>query len=181
MKTTPRPRQHDDAVIEKAIDRLLPAVLKHLDINPSSTDPDDLDYIKDCRNDLIKSADDDGYAFARNLDHKSWDPDAELVDILDSYGTYLYAARQEAVKAWVKEVNPQPLYTVGTKVRYKRDMYGSDWVDATIAEIRTETAEYVINSTQLHGLSHGGSVHTMGDIVPFEHVHLQRVEPAEAT
>ena len=108
---TARPTENDEDVIELAVDRLLPKVLRWL--GKDATDPagtrEDLKHHIDCL---------DGYEFAKALEWQNhWSVDAELVEILD--GWHLHEAVSELTPKWVESFGVYPLKRVGEHVAWK--------------------------------------------------------------
>ena len=80
-----------------------------------------------------------GYQSARDLERDGWSPDAELVEILDGHDEH--GPERAAVKAWVKETEPQPAFKVGDKVKSK---WGDKPVGGVVKALYSETAQYAI-------------------------------------
>lgn len=61
-----------------------------------------------------------GYEIARDLENYGGvQPDAELVEILDSGSSYLWRAHDKAVEAWVSENDIRPTFADGQRVTYR--------------------------------------------------------------
>ncbi len=108
--TSRRPKYGDDAIIEAAIDKLLPQVLEWLKDGNGEEDPTAV------REDLLDAADSsNGYEFAKHLDQlHGWDVDARLVEILDDFGLWHQSdALKEAERRWVEETGQKPAKQCG--------------------------------------------------------------------
>lgn len=118
--------------------------------------------------DLTECADGDKYTFARNLERLwRWDPDGDLIDILENYDTY--NALKDATEIWVKYHDIRVPHQVGDIVVLRGE-------DARIVDIRPKTAQIVAQPLQDDGISYGekgGWVHG------FEDVRLTSPQPSE--
>jgi hypothetical protein len=126
-----RPTSRTPAVRERALKEFLPQVLE---------------WLKEDAGDEAKILEldgwADGYEAAKKLEsYHYWSADSELVSILDSFSDY--SVTRDAVKAWVKEVQPQPTFKLGDRV-CKRMAHGGDIV-GKITRIYSETAEYIVS------------------------------------
>jgi hypothetical protein len=121
----PRPTQNDPAVIDAALARIWPEIVAW------GIDEDD----EDSKGSIREGLDGhhlDGYAFARSLEHDGWDPDSQLVEILDGASHHLHTAHDKAVAAWVAEHGwPGVRLPVGTRVRAK---VGSRMVEGEVSQ-----------------------------------------------
>jgi hypothetical protein len=95
----PRPEPHHPVITKETVERLLKPVMGWLQ-QGDWTGPED-----DIRKELTRLIEGrgflDGYAMAKSLD--SWDPNAELVEILDDASIMRSAVRSKTVQAWVNE------------------------------------------------------------------------------
>lgn len=132
-----RPTSKTPAVRDNALRKILPEVLKW---GRQNGDPDEDE--ERVLEDIGKALNgwNDGYEAARALERYGWSPDAELVSILDCFSTY--STEQEAVKAWVKETEPQPTFKLGDKV-FKKVRFGTN-IQGEIVKIYPETAQYLV-------------------------------------
>jgi len=97
--------------------------------------------IADCEEIFLYHSGNDGYDLAKEFDYRGYNPDAQLVEILeDVWGTKMSMLR-EAVKQWVKEDDIQPPYEVGTNMLWK---YGHKMVEGVITGTHPETAQYQV-------------------------------------
>jgi len=131
-----RPTCKTPAVREKALRGILPDFVEWL----KEDCEDEASILKDLGD--VLNGWNDGYQAARDLEHIGWSPDSELVEILDSFSEY--RARDEAVKAWVKEVQPKPAFKLGDRVIWKRQIKS---VQGTITKIYSETAQYIVSES----------------------------------
>lgn len=109
--TPKRPNRKDETVIKFAANALA------CDVQQWLKEDGTIEEIESNLIDALSSAfSRDGYCIARQLEHMGYDPDAELVEILDRAGSYFDEAWRTACALWVKDHNitaPQ----IGTKVR----------------------------------------------------------------
>jgi hypothetical protein len=97
--------------------------------------------------DLVRSADQDAYTFAKNLDNSCfWAPDFDLVERLSNYSTW--AAHTSVVKQWVEKHGITAPYAVGETVILRGE-------PAEIVEVRAETAQIVVQPVKPDGKSYG--------------------------
>lgn len=93
-----RPRSNDPEVIKAAVQEILPDVITWLE-SGGDLNADEKEVTEElCRAVRHKS---DGYDIARQLENiATWDPDADLVQILDGFSTR--SAHLKAVADWAK-------------------------------------------------------------------------------
>ena len=107
----PRPSRRDPEIIAAAATKLAPQVIEWM----TGTDSDLPQLIED-----LKKAmrwDSDGYQLARRMD--DYEPDAQLVEILDEAGHLVRAEHEKACIAWV-EANGLKGPEIGARVKYHR-------------------------------------------------------------
>jgi hypothetical protein len=125
----PRPGRLDPSTLREAATDALTRVENWSNYEPGDDDLTDL-------MEAIKRHDADGYRMAKLLEGKfGWDPDGELVEILDR--SFAYEPHVGAVKNWVHVNTIKPKLKIGDTVSYRGDAY-------TIIHILHETAEYEI-------------------------------------
>jgi hypothetical protein len=134
-----RPSRSHPAIRARAIDRMVKDVMKYLrdDGDKDATEEDIARQLEDafCYRE-------DGYHAARELDDQhGWSPDAELVEVLDSFSHYMYSAHDDAIKAWVKEYDIKAPLAVGTLVEAE---WGGETIRGKIIDVRAETAQYTV-------------------------------------
>jgi hypothetical protein len=98
--TTPkRPGRYSTEVNKKVAEKLLPKFVKWLE---DEVVVDNEEIIADlaCAVDTVPN---DGYRIARNLEHMGWDPDAELVEILDSAACIRHDVLEAVDVEWVEQ------------------------------------------------------------------------------
>ena len=112
---------------------------------------------------------DNGYEIARDLDRYARvnGIDAELVEILDSASSYVWDAREELVKQWVRETGVKPSLSVGQRIKSKFDV-------GTISGAKEDVASYLmIPDGEEEKFKNGGGVY-----VPYEEAELLEGIPA---
>lgn len=86
----------------------------------------------------------DGYDFAKDLeDRAGFEPNAQLVQILDDSGHLVDTALQQAVLQWTSTTHPQPKLAVGMEVTI-RPAFNSTTTTGVIDEINMSLAEYYV-------------------------------------
>lgn len=148
MKQTPkRPRQRDPDTLEAAAARMIEGVREKFD------GLSDKEITQGLRHAFARSMSFDGYEIARRLEQDSLcDPDAELVEMLDSAYGYVSQAHNEAVKRWVSENNITLLRKVGDRVKCRHGV-------GVINEINAETAIYLFKPDGSAEFKFGGGIH----------------------
>jgi hypothetical protein len=67
----------------------------------------------------VTRGDTDGYQICKQLDLRyGWDCDSEMVDEMDNFSSYLFSVFSEAERTWASTLNPQPPFTIGTRVSF---------------------------------------------------------------
>ena len=134
-----RPKQYAKEVLQEAASRLLPDVIRWIKANASEPSAEETAEILDQLAQAIRY-EDDGYKIARNLENIGlWDVDASLVEILDNAGWHKIAARETAVKTWVKFHDVKLTRVVGERVKTNKG-------EGSIVAIRPLTAEYIVQT-----------------------------------
>jgi len=156
-----RPTWNDPAVIKATAERLLPEVLGWL-VSQGPREADDGSVMRELEWGLGGYL--DGYAIAKRLD--SWDPDAELVGILDGASRHSLEALDDAIAAWVRDNNVTIPLVVGDLVRNARGRW-----DGEVIDLKPETAEVLVYCAALGHVREGFGAR--GVYVPFE--QLERI------
>lgn len=153
-----RPKRYDINIVTDAAKRLAPEVVEWA--NGKCT-------LDEAVKAIVKAAQwtDDAYHMARSLENQGWDPDVELVEILE--GLDIHRSFEAAVKEWVKENSIALHLSVGTIVH-------TVWGTGPIVDLRPETACYCVKCDD--GTREPGYI---GTIVEAEHVRL--VDALETT
>ena len=150
MKTlnVPRPTERDEAVLEAAIEMIMPSVWDWI----TALDNYDSEEREGVRLDLKKAIGRscisfDGYQLARNLEQVAlWEPDSELVDVLDSFQSFVNKVHRDAVKAWVVEQGIIPQHRVPDEVLVR--IRGVEY-QGVVIRVDAETAQYTVNIQDL--------------------------------
>ena len=115
--TPVRPNRFHPDVAAEVAKRLLDPVARSLCAKDAER-PEILEQLADV---LTGCSDWDGYSLAVNLDRRfCWDPDAELVEILDGASGIQWDVYRKRLKAWVKENGITTELKVGDKVKTDR-------------------------------------------------------------
>ena len=108
-----RPTEYDEDVETMAVDSLLPEVLRWLN---EKQDGDG--SVREQLTEYIHES--DGYDFTRALDrYYGWDPNAELVEILDGASWALRSAVNVQTEKWIAAYGVTPALKIGDLVTYK--------------------------------------------------------------
>lgn len=110
----PRPQRYSKEVNAKVAELLWPKVLTWLEGEDA-----DIQDLVDAVNFNC-----DGYAIARELDHDGWDPDSDLVEILDQAEHFRYEVLKDLSILWVKENNLQ-VPAIGSRVNWAKGPKGA--------------------------------------------------------
>lgn len=149
----PRPSDRDPGPREAAIRQILPEVLRW--------GQGDLEEDR-ARSDLQACLQRDGYGFARRLqDSFGWNPDAELVEILDNVD--LQGAVLDATASWVQDHGITTPHEEGDIVSYKG-------CDMRVISVRARTAQLLIRDVKdplpINGLGTIGLIVAAEDVAP---------------
>jgi len=135
FKGRKRPTGLDEDIKALVVEDLLPEVLAWL-----HDEPDDEDEIRDQLLDVLEDHR-DGYERAKRLeDDHCWDPDSELVDILD--GVSFYRVLGQAVEAWIRDNDLKPKLAIQSQVNVCKYGLGKTTIPGVIVNIRP--GEYVV-------------------------------------
>ena len=85
---------------------------------------------------------DDGYSIAKDFEDLYYQPDARLVELLDSTTFWMHDAETKAVTQWVKDNNIQPKLAVGDKVSAKLSSFKT--ITGEISSIKDLVGQYCI-------------------------------------
>lgn len=120
MNDTPlplkRPTSRDPRVVTEIANTLAPKIIDWLGDDADGITLEDV--IKDLQAAMRYTDDDDGYSLAHQLeDTGSYDPDAQLVEILDNAGFARHNAYERVCTTWIAETN-QVGPAIGTQVTW---------------------------------------------------------------
>lgn len=105
----PRPRANDPAIRRQAVETIMPEIIAWFAEDWRERDREEI-----MAQIAAVVTEHDGYAACRVLERKGWDPNADLVEILDGLSTW--QAEREAVAAWVAANLIQPTLAIGDRV-----------------------------------------------------------------
>lgn len=104
----PRPKYHDAAVVELAVEELLAPVQQWIDLRAQFQPKDLKAQLTDCINN-------NGYEYAKDLEERyGWEPNGGLVACLDEID--IYEAHSRVVWAWVFRYCVKVPFKVGDRV-----------------------------------------------------------------
>lgn len=159
----PRPSRHDAAIVKAAAEALAPRVEKWM---ASDGDEFGCGEVAEQIAEIIGTHDHDGYRLAKRLhDRFGYEPDSELVEILEDASFKITEANHFATLRWMADWNIQPRLSIGDSVCRVPCASDPSGGIAKIASI-TKTAEYVLYCPWLGHVESGMGTH--GIIVAFE-------------
>ena len=174
-----RPTEKDPRVAQALVPLMLPRVTEWClsSGDESAKDPANQAEIGEQLEEAFGATDCDGYALAKYLnDRFYWDPDVDLVDILDSAGHRQGEVLRQLTDAWIRETGLQPKHTVGdqVKIQYASRGMGSagrkpaEYV-GTIWQVYRDVGKYTVN---VPGLGHAkpGAQGVQGLLLTWEEV-----------
>lgn len=135
-----RPNLYSESVIRQTAELVYSKFIVNYLKNAGEENPDaDKDYII---KDLVKALwYDDGFRCAKELNHCSWECDAELVDILEQAQNIKYNIIEKLTKEWVVENNINPELEIGQNCSFTSQ--GKKYI-GSIIKIEKERAQYLI-------------------------------------
>lgn len=124
---TRRPQLHDTVVLENIAGRLFPSVRDWLEaqgeIFNTLSEQGLFDELVDLLHQNLGRW--GGYDLARELEDRSWAPDAELVGILQDTDSLAYHSLREEIVSWASDTNTLvPTHGIGDNVEVK--LYGNE-------------------------------------------------------
>jgi hypothetical protein len=138
MPIPERPKRHSKEVMKRAVELLGEKVKQWLAQYNEKLDEDGLAS-------LLKCWDLDGYRFARRLDEDMWEPDAQLVEILNDAHFFEAQAHREAIKQWVDDWDVQPQIEEGQRVMLNGKAIGLEGnYSAHIRRVDLSSAQYTL-------------------------------------
>jgi len=149
METTipKRPHSRDPDIMEAAAARMVEGVREKFD------GLSDEEIAKGLRHALARAMSLDGYDIARRLENDNLcEPDAEMVEMLDTAYGYVFQAHREAVKGWVRGNNITLKRKVGDRIRYREEA-------GAIGEIDPELAAYLFRPDGDTRFEKGGGIY----------------------
>ncbi|MNE40270.1 hypothetical protein D3C80_1342690 [compost metagenome] len=130
----PRPKYHDTAVVELAVEELLTPVQQWIDLRAQFQPKDLKAHLTDCIHN-------NGYEYAKGLEERyGWEPNGDLVAVLDEMD--IHEAHQKVVRAWVTLYNVKIPFKIGDRVCTPTIRAG------TITDLRRSTAKLVVQSDE---------------------------------
>lgn len=168
---TPRPIRFDKHIRYLAMRNLAREVIKWKEsdyIFDENVDEDE-SRIHDTAEELAEYFDNDSFEMACKLKDNGWDPDKQLVDILDQASHELCEMVGTVTKDWVRAYDIKPMFKVGDKVKFKYRKNGIS-TEGEIIKINLEEVKYSIFCKSLGHVKVGTG--TTASIINFEDVEL---------
>ena len=128
-----RPNYGDHYVRRRAAELALPEIKSWICAPESS----DADLMRDLMRSLTAGG---GYESAKALENLGWTVDSQLVGILED-GDFLFNAREELVKQWVKCLRVELSIPVGADVTYRGREGKVIGYESSMAQYRVRTAD----------------------------------------
>lgn len=149
-----RPTMYDDGVCRVAAEKLWERIKRD-----SGDDAADNEASIKSITEAIRY-DDDGYAIARHLEHDGWDPDAQMVDTLDSAFSEKLRACETETSKWVDENGIKPEFAVGSSVRFKDRSTRKSHV-GEVTKVELDQARYWLFCEELGHVREGVGTHAI--------------------
>lgn len=160
----PRPSQYDKEVNDAIVERITPDIINWI-CRGGDTIPG-LKEIDDIKTEISSAIEyeEDPYRIAKSLEYAGWDPDGELVDILDNIGRYRYEVYKDHVyNSWILKHGVLPKFSIGDSVVFA---YRGRQETGEIIRVYPEMAQYTIHCSQHGHVKKGAGTH--GHIINFE-------------
>ena len=158
MNPPPRPKMSDPAVRRRAVEDLMLDIIDWL--GDEWKDAEREAYISDL---MELDPNCDGYKAARELQTRhGWEPDAGLVEILDS--DWGYKAEGDAIREWVEANRIGPKFSAGDVVRTPEGT-------GPIIGIYPSDATYVVQTDKFRALKRNHGV-LGGYVIAFENCEV---------
>lgn len=161
-----RPTLYDNEVLSAAVDSIFSRLVDWLQENPDSEEAENI------KEQVIEAADRDlnldGYRVSKSLEERfCWEPNSDLVSILDDLSFGAHSALSRQVAAWVTKENITAQCKIGDLVTFKR--FGKE-VRGEVVRIDELQATYTVYCESEGHVREGTGIH--GTIVPFEDVQV---------
>jgi hypothetical protein len=92
---------------------------------------------------------DNGYDLAKEMEGLGYEPDAQLVDILDSAVFHLYSVENRKLAEWVVASGARPKLKVGDRVKVRKFLADKTLYDGEIVSIDEKQGKYTVFSEAL--------------------------------
>lgn len=159
----PRPSYLSAEVCTLTTERVAPKIIQWVCQESGTPSSQELEAIEADIFSAIE-CDDDAYQIAKNLEHAGWDPDAELVDLLDDVAYQRHLAHKEIVQLnWILAHGVTAKFAVGDQVSFT---FKGKKETGEIIRIYPDTAQYTIHCPQHGHIKKGAGTH--GHIINFE-------------
>lgn len=139
-----RPRRYAREFVRAAAEALAPDVAEWAD------DSDHQKIALDLFEAMTSIIGFDGFDIAKRLADNGWEPDAELVEILEQAESEIDSAYRKGVSQWIKLYNITPLFKIGDVVAFNgrdasRSAADGEIVTGTICKVDAEQGSYTVN------------------------------------
>lgn len=171
-----RPQIHDEDILKKAIDSLLPEILNWLNAGGGAPiDKDDEEEISEIRDQVYYGIESetpffDAYKICKNIDDRyMWEADAELVNVMEGVWNSVDKEYRLRVKSWVADNAIKPKFEIGNIVKFKPDVWKKDNIlDGEITNLNVDRGEYTVFCESMGHVKKGIGTH--GRIFKFEEI-----------
>lgn len=159
----PRPSYLSEEVNSLTTERVVPKIIQWVCQEGGTPSAQELEAIKAEIFSAIEY-DDDAYQIAKNLEYVGWDPDADLVNLLDDVAHQRYLAHKEIVYcSWILAYGVTAKFALGDQVSFT---FKGKKETGEIIKIYPDTAQYTIHCPQHGHVKKGAGTH--GHIINFE-------------
>lgn len=173
VKVPSRPTINDPEVRANAAMKLALKLAKWLKLDKDDIDPEDGEFqevYKDALNLVEGPIPYDGYGLAKVLEHRGYDPDSELVEILDDVWLITRRAVDKATAEWVEEYAIKIPVQVGdyVKVRFGHGVYLKGRIlEGTVSDLFPREARFSLKTEKSDDEKDLGKnyIHKIEDIV----------------
>lgn len=164
-----RPSNNDKKIIEAAVDKYLEEFLRWNEVEIYKDCDFYEQHVQDVENDLLKCVNyySDPFDIASDLDRMSnWNPNKELLDIIESTQWEIGNQHKAAVKKWVEDNGLKLEFDIGDMVKFKKPQAGI--CSGEITKLYPETLKYLVfNKAARHvktGLGTNGIIKIQEDL-----------------
>ena len=141
---TERPGRLSPPVIEQIALTLFAEIKQWLEsYGDAISEREEMEAFGTLKRALSESSNWDGYALAKQLDELGWEPDAELVAILQDAERVSLTCYRETIIRWVKENKLKPKYKPSAHIEFKAPGT-QETLNAKVMVVHPETLEYSI-------------------------------------
>jgi hypothetical protein len=114
----------------------------------------------------------DGYELAKEMEDRFYyEPDSDLVEIMDNAHCAVLDAHDRIVEKWIVENSIKPRFAIGARVSFKRNQGDKLLYNGEIVHINEKQGKYTVFCEDLGHVRSGCGTH--GVVLPFEAVEQE--------